>query len=103
MSKFHADILMAWLVLRPDQLDVIMRSNLFGDLLSDLGPACTGTIGIAPSANINPEGKLPSLFEPAHGSAPDIPEKGIANLAGMIWAVRMMLARFGIADAAKTH
>ena len=88
VSKYHIDILTAHFVLHPDMFDVIVGSNLFGDILSDLGPACTGTIGIAPSANINPEGKFPSLFEPVHGSAPDIAGKGIANPVGMIWAGR---------------
>ncbi|KAF2012935.1 tartrate dehydrogenase [Aaosphaeria arxii CBS 175.79] len=100
IDKFHIDILTAWFVLRPEQFDVIVGSNLFGDILSDLGPACTGTIGIAPSANINPEGKFPSLFEPVHGSAPDIAGKGIANPVGMIWAGQMMLSHFGFSDAA---
>ncbi|KAH7357435.1 hypothetical protein BKA66DRAFT_562485 [Pyrenochaeta sp. MPI-SDFR-AT-0127] len=100
VDKFHIDILSAWLVLRPEQFDVIVGSNLFGDILSDLGPACTGTIGIAPSGNINPEGKFPSLFEPVHGSAPDIAGKGIANPIGMIWAGQMMLEHFGFSDAA---
>lgn len=101
VDKFHIDILTAFLVLRPEQFDVIVGSNLFGDILSDLGPACTGTIGIAPSGNINPEGKFPSLFEPVHGSAPDIAGKGVANPVGMIWAGQMMLEHFGFADAAK--
>ncbi|KAJ4360147.1 uncharacterized protein N0V89_000707 [Didymosphaeria variabile] len=100
MDKFHIDILTAWLVLRPEQFDVIVGSNLFGDILSDLGPACTGTIGIAPSANLNPEGRFPSLFEPVHGSAPDIVGKGIANPVGTIWAGQMMLEHFGFKEAA---
>ncbi|OAL45129.1 tartrate dehydrogenase [Pyrenochaeta sp. DS3sAY3a] len=100
IDKFHIDILTAWMVLRPEQFDVVVGSNLFGDILSDLGPACTGTIGIAPSGNINPEGKFPSLFEPVHGSAPDIYGKGIANPVGMIWAGQMMLENFGFKDAA---
>lgn len=74
--------------------------NLFGDILSDLGPACTGSIGVAPSGNINPTGKWPSLFEPVHGSAPDIAGKGIANPIGMIWAGQMMLEHFGHHEAA---
>jgi tartrate dehydrogenase/decarboxylase / D-malate dehydrogenase len=77
-----------------------VASNLFGDILSDLGPACTGTIGIAPSGNINPERKHPSLFEPVHGSAPDIAGKGIANPIGQIWAAAMMLDHLGEAEAA---
>ena len=79
---------------------MVVASNLFGDILSDLGPACTGTIGIAPSANINPECKFPSLFEPVHGSAPDISGQGIANPIGQIWAGAMMLEHFGFTDAA---
>lgn len=100
VDKYHIDILTAHFVQRPDIFDVIVASNLFGDILSDLGPACTGTIGIAPSANINPEGKFPSLFEPVHGSAPDIAGKGIANPVGMIWAGQMMLQHFGHTAAA---
>jgi len=100
VDKFHIDILTAHFVQRPHVFDVIVGSNLFGDILSDLGPACTGTIGIAPSGNINPEGHFPSLFEPVHGSAPDIAGKGIANPVGMIWAGQMMLEHFGYADAA---
>lgn len=101
VNKNHIDILSAHLVLRPETFDVIVGSNLFGDILSDLGPACTGTIGIAPSGNINPEGRFPSLFEPVHGSAPDIAGKGIANPVGMVWAGQMMLEHFGYGDAAK--
>jgi tartrate dehydrogenase/decarboxylase/D-malate dehydrogenase len=82
-------------VQRPDFFDVVVASNLFGDILSDLGPACTGTIGIAPSANLNPERKFPSLFEPVHGSAPDIAGKGIANPIGQIWCGAMMLDFLG--------
>ncbi len=85
-DQYHIDILTAHFVLQPDRFDVVVASNLFGDILSDLGPACTGTIGIAPSGNINPERKLPSLFEPVHGSAPDIAGKGIANPIGQIWS-----------------
>jgi tartrate dehydrogenase/decarboxylase/D-malate dehydrogenase len=88
-------------VLNPDRFDVVVASNLFGDILSDLGPACTGTIGIAPSGNINPEGKFPSLFEPVHGSAPDIAGQGIANPIGQIWSAAMMLEHLGEDDAAK--
>ena len=98
-DKYHIDILTAHFVLNPDRFDVVVASNLFGDILSDLGPACTGTIGIAPSGNINPEGKFPSLFEPVHGSAPDIAGKGIANPIGQIWAGAMMLDHFGHPDA----
>ncbi|EXK82459.1 D-malate dehydrogenase [Fusarium oxysporum f. sp. raphani 54005] len=100
VEKYHIDILTAHFVQRPQIFDVVVGSNLFGDILSDLGPACTGTIGIAPSANINPTGDFPSLFEPVHGSAPDIYGKGIANPIGMIWAGQMMLSHFGYADAA---
>jgi hypothetical protein len=98
-DKFHIDILTAHFVRNPDWFDVVVASNLFGDILSDLGPACTGTIGIAPSANINPERKFPSLFEPVHGSAPDIAGKGIANPIGQIWCGAMMLEHLGRADA----
>jgi tartrate dehydrogenase/decarboxylase/D-malate dehydrogenase len=99
-DKFHIDILTAQFVLHPDWFDVVVASNLFGDILSDLGPACTGTIGIAPSANLNPERKFPSLFEPVHGSAPDIYGKGIANPIGQIWSGSMMLEHLGHDDAA---
>ena len=100
VDKFHIDILTAQFVLHPDWFDVVVASNLFGDILSDLGPACTGTIGIAPSGNINPEGRFPSLFEPVHGSAPDIAGKGIANPVGQIWAASMMLDHLGQTEAA---
>ncbi len=100
-DKFHIDILTAHFVQHPDWFDVVVASNLFGDILSDLGPACTGTIGVAPSGNINPEGVFPSLFEPVHGSAPDIAGKGIANPVGQIWAGAMMLEHLGCAEAAK--
>lgn len=100
VDKYHIDILTAHFVQRPDIFDVVVGSNLFGDILSDLGPACTGTIGIAPSANVNPDGQFPSLFEPVHGSAPDIAGKGIANPIGMIWAGQMMLQHFGCTEAA---
>lgn len=99
-DKYHIDILTAQFVLNPDRFDVVVGSNLFGDILSDLGPACTGTIGIAPSGNINPDGTGPSLFEPVHGSAPDIAGKGIANPIGQIWSAAMMLDHLGEADAA---
>ncbi|KAI5919208.1 hypothetical protein F4810DRAFT_688207 [Camillea tinctor] len=100
VDKYHIDILTAHFVQKPDIFDVVVGSNLFGDILSDLGPACTGTIGIAPSGNINPDRTFPSLFEPVHGSAPDIAGKGIANPVGMIWAGQMMLQHFGYFDAA---
>lgn len=99
-DKYHIDILTAQFVLNPDRFDVVVGSNLFGDILSDLGPACTGTIGIAPSGNINPEGTGPSLFEPVHGSAPDIAGKGIANPIGQIWSAAMMLEHLGEAETA---
>ncbi len=95
VDKFHIDILTAHFVQRPDFFDVVVASNLFGDILSDLGPACTGTIGIAPSANLNPTRKFPSLFEPVHGSAPDIAGKAIANPIGQIWCGAMMLDFLG--------
>jgi tartrate dehydrogenase/decarboxylase/D-malate dehydrogenase len=100
-DKFHIDILTANFVLHPDWFDVVVASNLFGDILSDLGPACAGTIGIAPSANINPTGEFPSLFEPVHGSAPDIAGRGIANPIGQIWCGAMMLEHLGHAEAAE--
>lgn len=95
VDKYHIDILCAHFVQHPDWFDVVAASNLFGDILSDLGPACTGTIGIAPSANLNPERKFPSLFEPVHGSAPDIYGRGIANPIGQIWSSAMMLEHLG--------
>jgi tartrate dehydrogenase/decarboxylase/D-malate dehydrogenase len=100
VDQFHIDILAAHLVQRPTQFDVIVGSNLFGDILSDLGPATTGSIGVAPSANLNPEKEFPSMFEPVHGSAPDIAGRGIANPIGTIWAGAMMLDHLGHADAA---
>lgn len=99
-DQYHIDILTAHFVLHPDWFDVVVASNLFGDILSDLGPACTGTIGVAPSGNINPDGDHPSLFEPVHGSAPDIAGKGIANPVGQIWAGAMMLDHLGHSEAA---
>ena len=99
VDRFHIDILTAFFVQRPQLFDVVVASNLFGDILSDLGPACTGTIGIAPSANLNPTRAWPSLFEPVHGSAPDIAGKGIANPIGQVWSVAMMLDFFGRRDA----
>jgi tartrate dehydrogenase/decarboxylase/D-malate dehydrogenase len=98
-DKFHIDILTAHFVQRPDFFDVVVASNLFGDILSDLGPACTGTIGIAPSANLNPDRLFPSLFEPVHGSAPDIYGKKIANPIGQIWCGAMMLDFLGHKEA----
>ncbi|NYH97120.1 tartrate dehydrogenase [Novosphingobium marinum] len=99
-DKYHIDILTAQFVLNPQRFDVVVASNLFGDILSDLGPACAGTIGIAPSGNINPERAHPSLFEPVHGSAPDIAGQGIANPVGQIWSGAMMLEHLGEAEAA---
>jgi tartrate dehydrogenase/decarboxylase/D-malate dehydrogenase len=95
IDKQHIDILTARFVLQPDRFDVVVATNLFGDILSDLGPACTGTIGLAPSANLNPERKFPSLFEPVHGSAPDIYGQNIANPVAMIWSGALMLDFLG--------
>ena len=95
VDKQHIDILTARFVLQPQRFDVVVASNLFGDILSDLGPACTGTIGLAPSANLNPERSFPSLFEPVHGSAPDIYGKNIANPIAMIWSAALMLDFLG--------
>ncbi len=97
-DKYHIDILCAHFILNPQKFDVVVGSNLFGDILSDLGPASAGTIGIAPSGNINPERIFPSLFEPVHGSAPDIAGKGIANPIGQIWAGAMMLDHLGFKE-----
>jgi tartrate dehydrogenase/decarboxylase / D-malate dehydrogenase len=99
VDRFHIDILTAHFVQRPEAFDVVVASNLFGDILSDLGPACTGTIGIAPSANLNPTRQHPSLFEPVHGSAPDIAGRGIANPIGQIWSGALMLDFLGHRDA----
>ena len=100
-DKYHIDILTAHFVRNPDWFDIVVGSNLFGDILSDLGPAITGTIGIAPSGNINPERDFPSMFEPVHGSAPDIAGKKIANPIGQIWSGAMMLEHLGEEDASK--
>jgi tartrate dehydrogenase/decarboxylase/D-malate dehydrogenase len=99
VDKQHIDILSARFVLQPQRFDVVVASNLFGDILSDLGPACTGTIGLAPSANLNPERKFPSLFEPVHGSAPDIYGQNIANPIAMIWSGALMLDFLGEREA----
>jgi len=99
VDQFHIDILTTHFVLHPDWFDVVVASNLFGDILSDLGPAVTGTIGIAPSANLNPKREFPSMFEPVHGSAPDIAGKGIANPIGQIWSGAMMLDHLGHPEA----
>jgi len=98
-DQYHIDILCAHFVQRPQVFDVVVASNLFGDILSDLGPAVCGTIGIAPSGNINPERRFPSLFEPVHGSAPDIAGKGVANPIGQIWSGALMLEFLGHAEA----
>lgn len=98
VDQYHIDILTANFVRMPEHFDVVVGSNLFGDILSDLGPGCTGTIAIAPSANINPEKKYPSMFEPVHGSAPDIAGQGIANPLGTIWAGAMMMQHLGYED-----
>jgi tartrate dehydrogenase/decarboxylase/D-malate dehydrogenase len=95
VDRFHIDILTAHFVQRPQHFDVVVASNLFGDILSDLGPACTGTIGIAPSANLNPSRQWPSLFEPVHGSAPDIAGRGEANPIGQIWSAALLIEFFG--------
>lgn len=100
VDRYHIDILTAHFVRFPERFDVVVGSNLFGDILSDLGPAVTGTIGIAPSANLNPERRFPSMFEPVHGSAPDIAGQGIANPIGQIWSGAMMLEHLGHPDAA---
>ena len=99
VDRYHIDILTAHFVQRPQLFDVVVASNLFGDILSDLGPACTGTIGIAPSANLNPTRQFPSLFEPVHGSAPDIAGRGIANPIGQIWSGALMLDFLGHREA----
>jgi tartrate dehydrogenase/decarboxylase / D-malate dehydrogenase len=99
-DQFHIDILTAHFVLHPDWFDVVVGSNLFGDILSDLGPALAGGIGIAPSANINPTREYPSMFEPVHGSAPDIAGQGIANPIGQIWSGALMLDHLGHPEAA---
>ena len=99
VDQYHIDILTANFVRMPEHFDTVVGSNLFGDILSDLGPACTGTIAIAPSANMNPEKEHPSMFEPVHGSAPDIAGEGIANPIGTIWAGAMMLQHLGCHDA----
>jgi tartrate dehydrogenase/decarboxylase/D-malate dehydrogenase len=95
VDKQHIDILTARFVLQPQRFDVVVATNLFGDILSDLGPACTGTIGLAPSANLNPERRFPSLFEPVHGSAPDIYGRNIANPIAMVWSAALMLDFLG--------
>ena len=100
VSQYHIDIMTAHFVQHPDWFDVVVGSNLFGDILSDLGPACAGGIGIAPSANLNPEKRFPSMFEPVHGSAPDIAGKGVANPIATLWTAQMMLDFLGEEKAA---
>jgi tartrate dehydrogenase/decarboxylase/D-malate dehydrogenase len=102
VDQYHIDILTAHFVRHPDWFDVVVGSNLFGDILSDLGPAVVGSIGIAPSANLNPERQFPSMFEPVHGSAPDIAGKGIANPIGQIWSGALMLRHLDQGGAADT-
>ncbi|GAB2672384.1 tartrate dehydrogenase [Saccharopolyspora gloriosae] len=99
VDQDHIDILCARFVMSPERFDVVVASNLFGDILSDLGPGVTGTIGVAPSGNINPERRFPSTFEPVHGSAPDIAGRGIANPIGQIWSAAMMLDHLGEQEA----
>jgi tartrate dehydrogenase/decarboxylase/D-malate dehydrogenase len=99
-DQYHVDILAARFVMSPERFDVVVGSNLFGDILSDLGPGVTGTIAVAPSANLNPERRYPSMFEPVHGSAPDIAGRGIANPIGQIWSAAMMLDHLGEGEAA---
>ena len=100
-DQYHIDILTAHFVRHPDWFDVVVGSNLFGDILSDLGAAVVGSIGLAPSANLNPEREFPSMFEPVHGSAPDIAGKGIANPIAQIWSGAMMLQHLGEPKAAR--
>ncbi len=100
-DQFHIDILAAHFVQHPDWFDVVVASNLFGDILSDLGPAVVGGMGIAPGANINPEKEFPSMFEPVHGSAPDIAGKKLANPIACIWTAAMMLDHLGETEGAK--
>ena len=101
-DQYHIDILSAHFVSHPDRFDVVVGSNLFGDILSDLGAAVVGSMGLAPSANLNPEREFPSMFEPVHGSAPDIAGKGIANPVAQIWSGAMMLEHLGEREAAQT-
>jgi tartrate dehydrogenase/decarboxylase/D-malate dehydrogenase len=97
-SQMHIDALAGYFIMHPERLQVVVASNLFGDILTDLGSAMLGSIGLSPSGNINPEGRFPSMFEPIHGSAPDIAGKGIANPVGTVWAVAMMLEQLGLAE-----
>jgi tartrate dehydrogenase/decarboxylase/D-malate dehydrogenase len=98
--SMHVDALAGLMIMRPSALDVVVASNLFGDILTDLGSAMLGSIGISPSANVNPERRFPSMFEPVHGSAPDIAGQGIANPVGMIWSMALMLEHLDLAEAA---
>jgi tartrate dehydrogenase/decarboxylase/D-malate dehydrogenase len=100
LRRYHVDALAARMITHPDSLDVIVASNLFGDVLTDLGAALSGSLGLAPGANINPERRYPSMFEPIHGSAPDIAGRGIANPIGAIWAGALLLEHVGEGDAA---
>jgi len=100
-DQYHVDALAAMFVLHPEKFDVVVGSNLFGDILSDLGPALAGSLGIAPSASLNPERKFPSMFEPVHGSAPDIADKGIANPIGQILSGALMVHQLGYPEAAR--
>jgi tartrate dehydrogenase/decarboxylase/D-malate dehydrogenase len=101
-DQYHVDALSAMFVQHPEQFDVVVASNLFGDILSDLGAAVAGSLGIAPSASLNPERKFPSMFEPVHGSAPDIAGKGIANPIGQILSGALMVHHLGYPEAART-
>jgi tartrate dehydrogenase/decarboxylase/D-malate dehydrogenase len=100
-DQYHVDILAARFVMTPERFHIVVASNLFGDILSDLGPGVTGTIAVAPSGNINPERQFPSMFEPVHGSAPDIAGRGIANPIGQIWSGAMMLEHLGQPEAGR--
>jgi tartrate dehydrogenase/decarboxylase/D-malate dehydrogenase len=100
-DQYHIDILTAHFVSHPDWFDVVVGSNLFGDILSDLGAAVVGSMGLAPSANLNPEREFPSMFEPVHGSAPDIAGRKIANPVAQIWSGAMMLDHLGEKEAAR--
>lgn len=100
-SQMHIDALAGYFIMHPDRLQVVVASNLFGDILTDLGSAMLGSIGISPSANLNPEGKYPSMFEPIHGSAPDIAGQGIANPVGTFWAAAMMLDHLQLPEVAE--
>jgi len=100
VRRYHVDALAARMITHPQTVDVIVGSNLFGDILTDLGAAISGSLGVAPGANINPEKEYPSMFEPVHGSAPDIAGKGIANPVAQVWTGAMLIEHLGHADAA---